>query len=67
MKKRLKMIYALIFFASLLLSIASIRDYIKYILELKWVTFVLSLMIMALAAWGYKLVEKLPNHKKKKK
>ncbi len=55
MIKRVKSIYAAIFLAALLLSLASIKDYILTVLDIKWASFVLSVLIMILAIWGYNL------------
>ena len=55
MIKRVKSIYAAIFLAALLLSLASIKDYILTVLDIKWASFVLSVLIMILAIWGYNI------------
>ena len=58
MLKRLKIIYASIFAAGFLLAVVSLIDYILTNINLKWATFVLSVIIMALSLFGYFLVEK---------
>ena len=58
MLKRLKIIYASIFTAGFLLAVVSLIDYILTNINLKWATFVLSVIIMVLSLFGYFLVEK---------
>ena len=61
MIKRLKRIYATIFLLALALSIASIKDYIRWFLETKWASFILALAIMLLSLWGYYLLNKFSD------
>ena len=58
MLKRLKIIYASIFTAGFLLAVVSLIDYILTNINLKWATFVLSVIIMVLSLFGYFWVEK---------
>ena len=58
-KPALKSIYALIFVLSLVLSLASVIEYIVSVLKNKWVSFVLAIMIMFLSIWGYVLVDRI--------
>jgi len=61
MIQRLKKIYAAIFVLALVLSIASIKDYVRWLLETKWAAFILALAIMLLSLWGYYLLNKFSD------
>lgn len=63
MIKKVKLIYSIIFLLALALSIASIRDYILTILDIKWASFVLSIIIMILAIWGYYIAKMIEEGK----